>query len=299
MLDRWIISELQILIGEVDGKLGTYDVYGSAKAIEKFIDKLSNWYIRRSRRRFWKSESDEDKKEAYETLHYVLVTLAKLMAPFTPFIAEEIYRNLAGCHPEFISGSDDATGEIPKQVRDDKVCSVHLENFPEIDKELIDEKLNEEMEKVREIITEGLQLRAKAKIKVRQPLSVASIKYLVSSMELKNIIKEELNVKDVAVDENQEENIKLDTEISEDLKLEGVAREIIRHIQEMRKEAGYEVDNRIAVSYSGGPAVFEKFSELMAKETLADSFSKEIMENPDLEKEFEIEGEKIGISIKK
>jgi len=202
-----------------------------------------------------------------------LVTLSKLMAPFTPFITEEIYKNL--------------TGEE----------SVHLEGFPTADEKLIDEKLNQEMAKVREIITEGLQLRAKNQIKVRQPLAVASIKYKVSSEDLKNIIKEELNVKEVVTNKEQEKEIELDTEITEGLKLEGVAREIIRHIQEMRKEVGYEVDNRIKIGYGGWSEVFEKFGDLIAKETLADELNNSPLSSPDLEKKFSIENREINISI--
>ncbi|HOX10778.1 MAG TPA: isoleucine--tRNA ligase [Candidatus Moranbacteria bacterium] len=269
LLDKWIISELNILIKSVDEKLENYDMYNSAYAIEKFIDNLSNWYIRRSRKRFWKSEDDSDKKAAYETLHHVLITLSKLMAPFCPFISEEIYKNL--------------TNEE----------SVHLAEFPVADESLIDEKLNEEMEKTRAVITEALQLRAKAGIKVRQPLSVLSIKYNVSSMDLLEIIKDEINVKSVEVNEDLAENITLNTEITEDLKLEGQAREIVRFIQEMRKEAGYEVDNRIIVCYSGMSQVFNKFGELIAKEVLANELKSGSMDNMDLEKEVSVDGEKI------
>jgi isoleucyl-tRNA synthetase len=275
LLDKWIISELQLLIRTVEENMQGYDLVKATKPFEVFVDNLSNWYIRRSRRRFWKSESDKDKKEAYETLHYVLVTLSQLMAPFCPFVAEEIYKNL--------------TGEE----------SVHLSDFPVADKKLIDEKLNEEMETVRSIVSEGLQLRALAKIKVRQPLASASIKYKVSNIELNNIIREELNIKEVVINENQEESIKLDTNITEDLKLEGLAREIIRHIQEMRKEAGYEVDNRIEICYSPQSPVFQKFGDLIAKETLAGNLKEGRMENPGFQKEFEIESQKFGIGIKK
>jgi isoleucyl-tRNA synthetase len=275
LLDKWIISELQMLIRTVDEKLEKYDVYGAAKPIESFVDNLSNWYIRRSRKRFWKSESDEDKKEAYETLHYVLVTLAQLMAPFTPFITDEIYMNLTGKE------------------------SVHLSDFPKVNKDLIDEKLNEEMTKVRSIISEGLQLRALAKIKVRQPLQKATIQYAVTLTELFEVIKEELNVKEIMTEVKQKENIKIDTQISEELKLEGVAREIIRHIQEMRKEAGYEVDNRIKIYYGGWSDVFHKFGDLIAKETLARELKEEESDDFDLRKDFEIGGQKVLIGIKR
>mgnify|MGYP001446502122 CR=1 FL=1 len=156
------------------------------------------------------------------------------MAPLCPFISEEIYKNL--------------TNEE----------SVHLAEFPMADEKLIDEKLNEEMEKTRAVITEALQLRAKAGIKVRQPLSVLSIKYKVSSVDLLEIIKDEVNVKNVEVNENLAENITLNTEITEDLKLEGQAREIVRFIQEMRKVAGYDVENRIEVFYRGMENVFSR-----------------------------------------
>ncbi|HLN18855.1 MAG TPA: class I tRNA ligase family protein [Patescibacteria group bacterium] len=274
LLDKWIVSELLILIGEVNKNMENYELTRAARLFPKFIDNLSNWYIRRSRRRFWKSESDADKKEAYETLHYVLVTLAKLMAPFTPFIAEEIYKNLTGQE------------------------SVHLDNFPDADEKLIDEKLNQEMSRAREIITEGLQLRAQAKIKVRQPLGKATLQYTVDEALL-NIVKEELNVKAIGIDKNQKENIILDTEITEDLKLEGIAREIIRHIQEMRKEAGYQVDNRIKVCYTGWSEVFQKFGDLISKEILADSLEDKKLEHLDLQKEFRIEGQNVLISIDK
>ena len=302
LLDKWIISELQMLIKTVDEKLEKYDVYGAAKPVEVFVDNLSNWYIRRSRKRFWKSENDGDKKEAYKTLHHVLVTLSKLMAPFTPFIADEIYRNLTQSiepvpHP--------ASGHLLPKGEGDAV-SVHLSDFPVADEKLIDEKLNEEMTKVREIITEALQLRAKAGIKVRQPLKEVRINLPAGeagnkevSGELVDIVKEELNVKEVVVDEKQEELVVLNVEITEDLKLEGVAREIVRHIQEMRKEAGYQVDNRIEICYDGWSSVFQKFGDLIARETLANTLKEGKMEDSDLGKEFEIEGQKVFLAIRK
>ncbi len=275
LLDRWIVSELHKLIGEVDMNMQGYDLVKATRPFELFVDNLSNWYIRRSRKRFWKSENDGDKNSAYETLHYVLVELAKTMAPFCPFIAEEIYKNL--------------TGEE----------SVHLVDFPMSNEKLIDEKLNTEMKKVRDVISEGLQQRALNKIKVRQPLSVASIKYVVDSMELKEIIKEELNIKELLIDEKQEENIKLDTNITPELKLEGQARELVRAIQEMRKEAGYEVNNRIQIGYVGVQDVFAKFGDLIARETLANNISAGELVEADLQKEVLIDGEKCGIFIKR
>ena len=155
-----------------------YEVTEATRPIVKFMDNLTNWYIRRSRKRFWKSENDGDKMQAYETLYEVLVTLCKVMAPFTPFVTEHIYKNL--------------TGED----------SVHLSDFPTPDNSLIDIELNEDMDKCQKIINLGLSLRTAQKIRVRQPLqSISSGEHL--SEYYKDIIKEELNVKEVLeVDSN-------------------------------------------------------------------------------------------------
>lgn len=278
LLDRWIISKLHSLIKTVDENMIAYDVPNATKPMMDFIDNLSNWYIRRSRKRFWKSENDGDKNEAYQTLYYVLVELSKVMAPFTPFIAEEIYKNL--------------TGEE----------SVHLADFPVAEEKLIDEKVNADMQTVREIVNVGLQLRAKNSIKVRQPLSELRIMQGELNDELLDIIREEVNVKKVTIDEKLK-NIELETEITPELRLEGQAREIIRYIQEMRKEAGYEVDNRIKVWYSGTSEVFamESLRAIIARETLADSVLSKDQGTPqaDLEKEFVLDGENIILAVKK
>ncbi|NTW26833.1 MAG: isoleucine--tRNA ligase [Candidatus Moranbacteria bacterium] len=274
LLDRWILSELNTLIISVHDGMENYEIHRAVRAFPKFIDDLSNWYVRRSRKRFWKSENDVDKNEAYATLHHVLVNLSKMMAPFAPFMAEEIFRNLTGKE------------------------SVHLEELPTGDNHHVDEFLNDEMRRVREIVTEGLQLRAQAKIKVRQPLASVTIKGVFAD-ELVEIIKEELNVKSVAIDAEQIEKVLLDTVVTQELAEEGVAREIIRHIQEMRKEAGYEVDNRIKICYNRQSSVFEKFGELIAKETLADSLVKGLMDDADLTKEIELDEGKNAIAIKK
>ena len=289
LLDRWIISELNILIKKVTEALEKYNIPEATRLLPLFIDNLSNWYIRRSRKRFWKSENDTDKNEAYATLHYVLITLAKLMAPFTPFITEEIYRNLNSPTPP----------QSSPQAGEEEILSVHLADFPVANEKLIDEKENEEMAKVRSIISEGLQLRAKEGIKVRQPLGLATIKSEIKNEELINIIKEELNIKEVEIDTKQEEAIRLNTEITEDLKLEGQAREVIRFIQEMRKEAGYDIDNRIKVMYNPGSKVFEKFGDMIAKEVLADEIKQGEMSEVDLQKELKIENNKSIIYIKK
>jgi len=309
ILDKWMLSELNTLIKEVNENMEQYDLAKTARLFPKFVDDLSNWYIRRSRRRFWKparnaslicnasrsdasghneaggSENDTDKNNAYATLHEVLVKLSQLMAPFSPFISDEIYKNL--------------TGEK----------SVHLSDFPEFDATIINDGLNREMAEVRNIVSLGLQMRATAKIKVRQPLAKVMIKTAINNTELQEIIKEELNVKSVETAKNigdtekvfwsEDNGIGIDTEITNELKLEGQAREIIRHIQEMRKEAGYEVDNRINIWYNGILEVFSVFGDLIKKETLANGLEQGKNDQADLEKQFDLDGENIMISIKK
>jgi len=275
LLDKWIISKLHKLIKDVDENMLAYDLPNATKPMMDFIDELSNWYIRRSRKRFWKSEDDGDKNDAYQTLHYVLVELAKIMAPFTPFISEDIYKNLTG-------------GE-----------SVHLVDFPAADESLIDESLNEKMESTRNIITEALQLRAKNSIKVRQPLSELIITNYEMQEDFMEIMKEEVNVKNVIIKIGSEKKVELNTEITPELKLEGQAREIIRFIQEMRKEAGYEVDNRIEARYTGLQEVFAEFGSLIQKEVLANSLDQGDLEKSDLEKEFKIEEAPLLLKIRK
>ncbi len=300
LLDKWLVSELHMLIKEFNMHMENYELHKASRLLPKFVDNLSNWYIRRSRKRFWKSENDGDKNEAYQTLYYVLVELVKVMAPFTPFIAEEIYRNLVCPHPNPLPEGEGGGG------------SVHLADFPVADESLIDEKINTQMQAVREIVNIGLQLRAKSAIKVRQPLSALHIKNDKLNAELLEIIKEEVNVKNVKVVEDVliveglvwdgEQRVGLNTQISPELKLEGQAREIIRYIQEMRKEAGYEVDNRIQVAYVGAEHIFtrEELRNMIAKETLADVVSlRDESAQFDLEKEFVLEGEKITLSIVK
>lgn len=194
LLDKWILSELNSLIVEVTENFDDYNLMKASRPMIAFVDNLSNWYVRRSRRRFWKSENDTDKFEAYETLYAVLVTLSKIIAPITPFIADEIYKNL--------------TRDL-KNGRE----SVHLEDWPKPNKKLIDSALNEEMRIVRLIVNLGLSCRSRGNIKVRQPLHKLQIA-LPNSVKTskissyKDIILEELNVKNIEFIKEIGENIK-------------------------------------------------------------------------------------------
>ncbi|MFZ1654387.1 MAG: isoleucine--tRNA ligase [Candidatus Moraniibacteriota bacterium] len=279
LLDRWILSELQLLTREVNAAMEAYELNRATRAFTPFVDNLSNWYIRRSRKRFWKSEDDGDKEQAYQTLYTVLVTLAKLMAPFTPFIAEEIYRNLT----------------------DEE--SVHLAEYPVADDSLIDEKLNEDMNLIRFIVTEGLNDRVKHGIKVRQPLSRIHARPI--EKELQEIVKEELNVKaydsEGYSEDSKETMIMLDVTLTPELKLEGEAREIIRAIQEGRKKAGFNVEDRISLGYTGKDAVFSsaELKDLIAHEVLATSVQSGTLADAEYSETVDIGGEAFVFSLKR
>ena len=241
VLDKWIISKLNGLIAEATKKLDGYDITGAARAIEDFtVNDLSLWYIRRSRKRFG---------EAQGTLSFLLLTLSKLTAPFIPFLSEEIFHK---CAP-------------PGSAR-----SVHLADWPKADLKLINKKLEQDMEKARVVVASALSERAKAGIKVRQPLQKLEITEKISK-ELLNLIKDEINVKEVVLGKT----FKLDTEITSALKEEGLVREIIRQIQEMRKKAGLKPQDKIAVQYTASvdlAKILEKNKRTILTETKAEVF---------------------------
>lgn len=189
-LDRWLLSDFNALIKTVDNCLEKYDMQTPAKEISSFVDKLSNWYVRRSRERFWGSEESEDKIAAYKTLYEVLVGLSKLVAPFVPYISEEIYQNLVR--------------NLDKNAPE----SVHFCAFPVADEKMIDSSLNEGMDKVLEIVENGRICRNGSGIKNRQPLSKVIIcvaEQLNLDDELQNLIKDELNVEGLQFIHNADE----------------------------------------------------------------------------------------------
>ncbi|MDE6597118.1 MAG: isoleucine--tRNA ligase [Clostridia bacterium] len=353
VMDKWILSKLNSLIGFVDKSLNSYEIFESSRALQDFVDVLSNWYVRRGRERYWGSEMTDDKAAAYTTLYTVLVTLAKLTAPYTPFVAEMMYQNLV---PEFVKGA-------PK--------SVHLCAFPQSDKSYIDKKLEDGMEEVLDIVVLGRAARNAGNLKNRQPLAkmvVVSDRKIELSAEERAIVLDELNIKsfDFADDadkyigyklkpqlktlgpkygkklgaisaflancnakevvnavknggtyeiagedvvltyedlqiftesangfvaaEDRGITVALDTALTEELIFEGVERELVSKIQNMRKDAGFEVTDRIDIYFTAeGTAqkVLQKggfAADVLAasiKEGTADGFTKEQNVNGD------------------
>ncbi|MCX6811010.1 MAG: class I tRNA ligase family protein [Candidatus Berkelbacteria bacterium] len=290
LLDVWIVSKLETLNLEIEKNMQAYNLPGAARLFSEFIDELSNWYIRRSRRRFWKpalseqsesngSENDDDKNAAYATLHYVLVKLSQLLAPFAPFISEEIYQNLTGKE------------------------SVHLSDFPVANKEFIKDDVINDMDLARKIVELGLSKRAEVGIKVRQPLLSLKYKSKQLSVELESIIASEVNVRSIYYDKKISADIELDTELSDDLIAEGRAREFVRIIQGLRKNADFDISDRIETCYetedAGLTDAIEKNSDYITKETLSESLKNKKGDSLDISEESKIDGKNIFIGARR
>lgn len=359
VMDRWILSELNSLVKFVDEGLNEYKITETSRKIGEFVDELSNWYVRRSRDRFWGSEMTSSKEAAYTTLYTVLATLSKIIAPFTPFMAEKIYQNLV------------------RNFDSNAPLSVHMDTFPEANEAMIDKHLESGMNDVLKVVILGRSCRNKANIKNRQPL--AKLLYNGKAElddELKELVEDELNVKEVEIsDENAEfisyelkpqlrtlgpkygkllgkirglltenasaimaeikagKNFKteidgqeielaeedllvsvknkegfssesdgditvvLSTELTDELIEEGIMREIVSKIQTMRKDAGFEVVDHIVVGYNAEG----KSKEILdKKEFLADVLADSASDALDgFEKEWNINGEKVVLSVKK
>jgi len=368
-LDRWLLSSLNALVRAVTAAYEAYDVPGATRPIEAFVEALSTWYLRRSRRRFWKSESDSDKQAAYSTLYTALVTLAKLLAPAMPFLAEELHQNLVRA----------VDGDAPE--------SVHLSEWPKADESLIDDTLNYEMALVMRLVSLGHSARQKANRKVRQPLAEAA--FALGRLEERHavetyadLITDELNVKKVrlldasgdaatfsikplpkqlgqkygnkfpaiqkailAMDAAQaapgllsgqplkvtangeayeilpsEVEVRADaksgfavaadgaylaalvTELTPELVSEGMAREFVRRLQDLRKTADLDVADRIKVSVVATPklkAAIEANREYVTAETLAVelNFTPPAPDSPQASDEFD--GEKVTVGLVK
>ena len=287
-LDIWIVSRLHQLITEVERGLNNYNLQDATKPILPFLDDASNWYVRRSRRRFWKSEDDSDKNDAYRTLHYVLVRLSYMLAPFTPFLAEELYHNLTGDNE-----------------------SIHLKDWLPAGE--IDNSMLRDMNALRTAVNDGLSKRASEGIKVRQPLASVKLINTISqdtpaevAQFLIDIAKDELNVKSVEIvtdseSESAQPSVVYDLTITPELKREGLMREIVRHVQSARKQAGLQIDDRIVLSIFSDDSeisqAIDAFADVIKSETLAVELNSVVNESEKYDAK--IEGKLVKISLKK
>jgi isoleucyl-tRNA synthetase len=249
ILDKWILSRIESLKNEITEGYSKYDLNKATKPIAKFVDDLSTWYVRRSRDRFKNND-----KQAMAVLKYTLIELSKIIAPVMPFISEHIYKEMYG-----------------------GLSSVHLEDWPKVNKNLIGEKLEAEMQEVRNICSLGLQARAEKGIKVRQPLQELKIKSQKLKVELTDLIKDEINVKNVIFDEKLKTEIELDTKITPELREEGIVRDFVRSVQAKRKEMGLTPKDKIRVYYGSRPegadnlqAIIEKYIDQIKKQVIAE-----------------------------
>ena len=296
-LDIWIISRLHELVAEVEKQMDAYNIPDALSPILPFLDDASNWYVRRSRRRFWKSEDDGDKNDAYRTLHYVLVRLSYILAPFTPFLAEELYHNLTG---------------------DDE--SIHLKDW--LPAGAVNEQALADMARTRELINNGLSLRMKKdehqeSIKVRQPLQCAAYTGVKLTDYYEQIMAEELNVKEIRWIESLDEHladydvtegvikpeswVEINKHLTPELKREGLMREIIRHVQSARKKAGLQVDDRIELNIASSDTeiaqAVDTFADTIKAETLAIKLGSAA---DDMEKyDVKVDGKPVEIYLKK
>ncbi|MFZ3073764.1 MAG: class I tRNA ligase family protein [Minisyncoccales bacterium] len=284
VLDRWIVSRLNETIMLVGGLLEKYDIAPAARALESFaINDLSLWYVRRSRRRLQQPVNPAELKQAAKIFAYVLADLAKITAPFTPFLSEEIYQKL--------SGNDFA-----------KPKSVHLEEWPQVSEKLIDKNLGIQMARVRELVAAALAERAKRGVKVRQPLAKMIVAGNPLDEELIGLLAGEVNVKAIEFNPGSKTPMEFDWTITPALEEEGNVRETMRQIQELRKTAKFTPADKIIVyvqAEGGLKAAIEKNQSMMAKETKAVGIEFGKPAKPAAQIEAKVGGRTLWIGIKK
>lgn len=275
VLDKWILARLNQVTKEMTEAMENYELDRATRPIDGFVDDLSTWYLRRSRDRF-KGDDATDKENALATLRYVIKTLAKLMAPFMSFIAEELYQKV-------------------KDATDPE--SVHLDSWPEVS--AVDEKVLALMAETRKIVSLGLELRAKSNIKVRQPLSELKLKIKSLGEDYLPLIEDELNVKKVSVGVTQDEEVALDTNITPELKAEGALRELVRNLQDMRKKMGLNPQDKVLLKVStdiSGKDFVKKFETELKKSA---GLSSLIFEDALIGSEIALEDLKFTVSLAK
>ena len=280
VLDKWILSKLNSLNKDITEAMEKYDLLPAIKSIEAFIEDLSIWYLRRSRQRF---KETRGKEEIPSVLAQVLFTLSKLIAPFAPFMSEQLYQGLK---------------------EKEEPISVHLCDYPIHKEELINEQLEKEMEKVREIVSLALAERIKEKIRVRQPLNELKVKNneLRGKEELLELIKEEINIKKITFDEELSQEIEIDIKITPALKEEGIIRECSRQIQIIRKKNNLSANDEILVCFQGESSLIQllkKNEEQMKKELRIKQIKWEKTEEFEIEENLILDNKEIIIYLKK
>jgi isoleucyl-tRNA synthetase len=370
LLDRWVLAKLQSLVADVTAEMDAYDPYDAAHILDGFVEELSNWYVRRSRRRFWRGadQEDADKDAAYSTLYAVLTTFCQLLSPFMPFVVETMYQNLV------------------KSVKPDAPDSVHHQDWPAVDESLLDEDLLDEMEMAIQVASLGRSARNSSNVKLRQPLAKATVVADARQQDrlerLADIVLDELNVGELAflrqagdlvtyeinllpqllgkkhgglfpklrrtvaemdaaplahalqagqgftvdvegttievLPEEAEVRMRareglavaegagivvgIDTELTPELVQAGLARDIVRHVQDARKNAGLEIEDRISLTYQAGEAmgeVFEAQGEYIAAETLANEIRSAVPDAESHVERFTLDDHEITVGVKR
>jgi len=289
ILDRWIVSQLNVLALRVTKDLEKFDITAASRKIEKFVvEDLSQWYIQVSRQRFQRPETEKEVKESSETLGFVLFNLLKLTAPFAPFFTENIYQKFKDYY------------KLESE-------SIHLEDWPQTDRKLVDEKLNDRMEIVRRVVTLGLRERVNLGVRVRQPLQDMRVpEHLIKELgeSEKDIIKKRLNIRILKADRELKEKVDINAEITPELKKEWIIREVVRNIQEMRKKAGLKPRDKISVYYLGSldlnDLLVEKRKSIL-KKARAEEFqlSKSFKKDAEIEQKIRLDQYELWLAIKK
>ncbi|VVB74496.1 Isoleucine--tRNA ligase [Candidatus Tiddalikarchaeum anstoanum] len=282
ILDKWIISRLNLLMKSVTNNLDNYDTVSTCSDFMGFIDDLSTWYVRRSRDRF-KSDDKKERTLAVKTLGYVIYNLVKMLAPITPFVAEEVYQDL--------------------RKSDKKLSlSVHLDSWPKFDNKLIDETLNSAMTQLRSVVSKALDKRDEVKIPIRQALREVKITGCEFKDDYLELIKDELNVKKVSFIKGKEIEVELDTKLTPELVKEGYARELIRRINDYRKELKLTIKDRVVLYLeTSDKEIMDAFNEYkidVLKSVQADKGEVKLPKGIDA-KEVSINGKSVKFTIKK
>lgn len=287
VLDQWILTRLSAAQGATTKMMDAYDIMGAAREIAALVDDLSRWYIRRSRRRIQKPLSPREYQEAAETLGFTLVSLAKLMAPFVPFFAEALYLSLKGK-----SSEENAFKE-----------SVHLEDWPRAPRAArrSEERILKEMEETRNLASLALAKREEAGVKVRQPLLGLVLKSKIAE-QFVEVLKEEINVREVSFDASLQEPLKLDTALTEDLVREGIIREMVRMVQGMRQKIACKPSDKVEIFIASSTKIESAIRDnekLFLSETSASRVEFRKEEKADAQAESVVSGEKIILGVKK